>query len=148
MKMAQSNDGPFDLLLTGGTVLNPATGLSQPLDLGVAGERIAAIASNLPRPSAKQVLDVNGCYLTPGLIDFHIHSYWGAGLRDERFGNTQPRHVPSAMACKHAVRSLGLDKLDLDDGRTRLVHACHTPARHRLQGEQRHGCGAVACGGG
>jgi dihydroorotase len=75
--MPQSSDGPFDLLLTGGTVLNPATGLNQRLDVGVSGERIAAMASDLAHPSAKQVLDVDGCYLTPGLIDFHVHSYWG-----------------------------------------------------------------------
>ena len=67
----------FDLLLTGGTVLNPATGLRQELDVGVAGDRIAAVQSNLPSHNAKRVLDVRGCYVTPGLIDFHIHGYWG-----------------------------------------------------------------------
>jgi dihydroorotase len=67
----------FDLLLTGGTVLNPATGLHQELDVAIANGRIAAIGSNLPRQNAKQELDVRGCYVTPGLIDFHIHSYWG-----------------------------------------------------------------------
>ncbi|HYY25760.1 MAG TPA: hypothetical protein VE689_09735, partial [Candidatus Udaeobacter sp.] len=67
----------FDLVLTGGTLLNPATGLHEELDVGVIGNRIAAIRSNLPRQYAKQVLDVEGCYVTPGLIDFHVHSYWG-----------------------------------------------------------------------
>ena len=67
----------FDLLLTGGTVLNPATKLNQILDVGVAGNRVAAISAGLPRADAKKVLDVAGCYVTPGLIDFHVHSYWG-----------------------------------------------------------------------
>jgi dihydroorotase len=67
----------FDLLLTGGTVLNPATKLNQRLDVGVTGDRVAAIQANLPRASAKRVIDVTGCYVTPGLIDFHVHSYWG-----------------------------------------------------------------------
>jgi dihydroorotase len=67
----------FDLILTGGTVLNPATGVNQKLDVGVAGDRVAAIQANLPRANAKTVLDVTGCYITPGLIDFHVHSYWG-----------------------------------------------------------------------
>jgi len=67
----------FDLLLTGGTVLNPATSLNQKLDVGVAGDRVAAIQANLPRAGAKRVIDVTGCYVTPGLIDFHVHSYWG-----------------------------------------------------------------------
>jgi len=67
----------FDLLLTGGTVLNPATSTNQKLDVGVAGDRVTAIQTNLPRANAKTVLDVTGCYITPGLIDFHVHSYWG-----------------------------------------------------------------------
>ena len=49
---------------------------------------------------------------------------------------------------KHAMGSLRLDEFDLDDGRARLIHAGHTAARHRFQGEQRHCCGAVACGRG
>lgn len=67
----------FDLLLIGGTVLNPATGVNQKLDVAVQGGRIAAITSNLPRTGANKVLDASGCYVTPGLIDFHVHSYWG-----------------------------------------------------------------------
>src|SRR5207237_10122517 len=67
----------FDLLLTGGTVLNPASGLRQELAVGITDGRIAAIQSKLPRENAKKVLDVRGCYVTPGLIDFHVHSYWG-----------------------------------------------------------------------
>ncbi len=67
----------FDLLLVGGTVLNPATNTNQKLDVGVAGDRVTAIQSNLPRAGATRVIDVTGCYITPGLIDFHVHSYWG-----------------------------------------------------------------------
>ncbi len=67
----------FDLLLAGGTVLDPASVLRQALDIGVVDGRIAAIQQSLPRENAKQVLDVRGGYVTPGLIDFHIHSYWG-----------------------------------------------------------------------
>jgi dihydroorotase len=67
----------FDLLLAGGTVLNPATGVNRKLDVAVAGGRIMAIEAGIPRANAKRVLDVAGCYVTPGLIDFHVHSYWG-----------------------------------------------------------------------
>jgi dihydroorotase len=67
----------FDLLLTGGTVLNPATKTNQKLDVAVAGNKVAAIQSNIPRTGVKRVIDATGCYVTPGLIDFHVHSYWG-----------------------------------------------------------------------
>jgi dihydroorotase len=67
----------YDLLLSGGTVLNPATGLRQALDVGVKDARVAALKANLPRAEAKRVIEVPGCYVTPGLIDFHVHSFWG-----------------------------------------------------------------------
>jgi dihydroorotase len=67
----------FDLLLMNGTVLDPVSGRQQALDVGIVGARIAAIQPGLSRDGAKRVLDARGCYVTPGLIDFHIHSYWG-----------------------------------------------------------------------
>ena len=70
-----------------------------------------------------------------------------AGIRDQRFGNAEARHMARAMTGKHAVRSLCLHELDLDDRRARLIHTGYTAARHRFQSEQRHGCGAVACWG-
>ena len=71
----------FDLLLTGGTVLNPASALRQELDVAVKDGRIAALEAKLPRAQAKRVIEVPGCYVTPGLIDFHVHSFWGEPLR-------------------------------------------------------------------
>jgi dihydroorotase len=67
----------FDVLLTGGTVVNPATKTNHKLDVGISDARIAALGPDLPHSGAKRVIDVTGCYVTPGLIDFHVHSYWG-----------------------------------------------------------------------
>src|SRR5581483_12140878 len=68
---------PFDLLLTGGMVLDPGSGLKAQLDVGIEDRRIAAIGPNLRQQEARRSIDVSGCYVTPGLIDFHVHSYWG-----------------------------------------------------------------------
>jgi dihydroorotase len=43
----------------------------------VSGGRIVSIGADIPRTGVKRVLDVTDCYVTPGLIDFHVHSYWG-----------------------------------------------------------------------
>jgi dihydroorotase len=58
-------------------VLNPASALRQELDVAVKDGRIAALEAKLPRAQAKRVIEVPGCYVTPGLIDFHVHSFWG-----------------------------------------------------------------------
>jgi len=67
----------LDLLIAGGTVVNPVTRLHQKWDVGVVGDTIAAMQPDLPRAGAKKIIDASGCYVTPGLIDFHVHSYWG-----------------------------------------------------------------------
>ncbi len=67
----------LDLLIRGGTVLDPGAGLSQRADIGVSDGRIAALGPDLPSDGVGEVLDATGCYVTPGLIDLHTHVYWG-----------------------------------------------------------------------
>jgi dihydropyrimidinase len=43
------------------------------VDVGVQGEKIAAVEPNLPREAARQVIDVAGKYIFPGIIDVHVH---------------------------------------------------------------------------
>ena len=65
---------PYDLLLRGGRVIDPAQGLDGILDVAVRGGRIAAVGKNLPGP-AKETIDVRGKLVLPGLIDTHAHVY-------------------------------------------------------------------------
>ncbi|HZS00368.1 MAG TPA: amidohydrolase/deacetylase family metallohydrolase [Chloroflexota bacterium] len=67
----------YDLLLAGGTVLDPASGRNGRFDVAIRDGRIAAVEPSVAAERAARVLDVRGCYVTPGLIDFHVHSYWG-----------------------------------------------------------------------
>ncbi len=114
----------FDILLAGGTVINPATRTDQKLDLGVTGGRIAAIGANLPRRGAKRVIDATGCYVTPGLIDFHVHSYWGVnpyGCKLDALclatGVTTTMDAGSAGP----VNLLGFRKLVYEQSKTRML---------------------------
>jgi dihydroorotase len=114
----------FDLVLSAGTVLDPASGLRQELDVGIAGERITALGPKLPLENAKEVLDVRGCYVTPGLIDFHVHSYWGVNP----YGfNADPvclaSGVTTAVDAGSAgpVNFLGFKKLVYEQSRTRML---------------------------
>ena len=70
----------YDLLLTGGHVLDPGQGLDGRFDVAVAGGRIAAIEPELPAEEARTVLDVSGegRYVVPGLVDLHTHVAHGA----------------------------------------------------------------------
>lgn len=65
----------FDLLLTGGRVIDPRHSLDALCDVGLRGGRVAAVAPHLPRAAAAQVRDVSGALVLPGLIDLHTHIY-------------------------------------------------------------------------
>lgn len=67
----------FDLLIRGGTVIDPANGRNGPLDVAVKRNCIAAVAPAIPRESAFATIDAGGQYVTPGLIDMHAHVYRG-----------------------------------------------------------------------
>jgi dihydropyrimidinase len=61
----------FDTLIQGGTVVTASDTYRS--DLGIADGRIAAIAADLPRESARTVLSAKDAYVMPGGIDVHTH---------------------------------------------------------------------------
>ncbi|GAA4335313.1 amidohydrolase/deacetylase family metallohydrolase [Pigmentiphaga soli] len=64
----------FDLVITGGRVIDPASGLDAVADVAIAGDRIAAVGKNLA-PRAARRIDAAGKLVCPGLIDLHVHVY-------------------------------------------------------------------------
>jgi dihydroorotase len=67
----------FDLVIFGGRVIDPANGIDGPLDIGISGGVITAVASDLPRNRAKQIYNAGGKLVAPGLIDTHVHVFDG-----------------------------------------------------------------------
>ena len=78
---AAASGQPIDLLLKGGHVIDPKNNVSRIRDVAVAGGRIARVAQEIPAAEAKQVANVSGLYVTPGLIDIHVHVYANTGMR-------------------------------------------------------------------
>ena len=68
----------FDLVIQGGTLIDPAAGIEARRDIGIVGDRVAAVEAAIPTDQAAQVIDASGQLVTPGLIDAHAHLFWGA----------------------------------------------------------------------
>src|ERR1700739_2687285 len=65
----------FDLLLRGGRVIDPASGVDGLKDVAVRNGKIAVVQSDILPTSAREVVDVTGKLVLPGLIDTHAHVY-------------------------------------------------------------------------
>ena len=63
----------FDVLITGGIVIDTATAESRPADVGLVGPLIASVHAPGTREDAGVRLDGGGQFIVPGLIDTHLH---------------------------------------------------------------------------
>jgi dihydroorotase len=67
----------IDILLKGGHVIDPKNGINGVMDIAISNRKIHQVAANIASNQAKQVIDVSGLYVTPGLIDMHVHAFHG-----------------------------------------------------------------------
>src|SRR5262249_1755994 len=72
---ASAQQQPYDLLLKGGHVIDPKNHIDGPHDVAMTGGRIPRVAAQINRDEARKVVDVSGLYVTPGLIDIHVHVF-------------------------------------------------------------------------
>ena len=89
----------FDTLIKNALVYNGLNEKPQEQDIAIQGEKIAAIALNIPESNAKEIIDAEGLSLTPGFIDPHASTGFGyffdraadhklfQGITTEIFGN-------------------------------------------------------------
>lgn len=71
----------YDLVIQGGHVIDPKNNRNGVMDVAIAGGRIALVAPKIAAGSAKRTISAAGLYVTPGLIDVHVHVYAGTGLK-------------------------------------------------------------------
>jgi dihydroorotase len=69
---------PFDIVIAGGELRDPARKVRRKADVAIAGGRIAAIEDRIDTARAMQVIDATNTFVVPGLVDLHTHCYFGA----------------------------------------------------------------------
>src|SRR5215813_1924094 len=71
----------YDLLIRGGHVIDGRNNLSAVRDVAIKDGKIAAVAANIAASRAAKTVDASGLYVTPGLVDIHVHVFQGNTLR-------------------------------------------------------------------
>ncbi len=67
----------YDLLIKNGTLIDPRAGIHACKDVGFVNSSVSAVSDEIPASEAREVLDASGCLVTPGLIDLHVHVFYG-----------------------------------------------------------------------
>src|SRR5437868_12599058 len=67
----------YDLLIKGGHVIDGKNNLTGARDVAIKDGKIAAVAANIAASRAAKTVDASGLYVTPGLVDIHVHVYPG-----------------------------------------------------------------------
>ena len=67
----------YDVVIKNGTVIDPSPGLHAKKDIAVAGGKISAMEDSIPDKDAHDVIEADGLLVTPGLVDLHVHVWWG-----------------------------------------------------------------------
>ncbi len=67
----------YSTIIKGGHVIDPKNKIDAVLDIAVKDGKIALVAPNIDPAEGKQVIDAKNMFVTPGLIDLHVHVFYG-----------------------------------------------------------------------
>jgi dihydroorotase len=69
----------YDIVIKRGHVIDGRNGLDAVRDVGIKDGKITAVAADIPASQAAKTIEAAGLYVTPGLVDIHVHVYTGEG---------------------------------------------------------------------
>jgi dihydroorotase len=85
--MLSASAQEYDLLLKGGHVIDGKNSISAVRDVAIRDGKIAEVAARIDPAKAHKVVNAAGLYVTPGLVDIHVHVYAGTGQRGAYSGD-------------------------------------------------------------
>jgi dihydroorotase len=93
----------YDVLLKGGHVIDPRNRIDAVRDVAVKDGKVAAVAGNIDASQAKKVVDCKGLYVMPGLVDLHVHVFYGDG---PSYSDGQLSVIPDSHSFRSGVTTM------------------------------------------
>ncbi|MDQ0564296.1 adenine deaminase [Rhizobium mesoamericanum] len=107
---AARGDAAFDLLISGGCLLDVVTGLVREADIGIVGPLISSVHAPGSRTDAAKTVNATGTIISPGLIDTHMHIESSMVTPAEYAAAVVPRGVTTIVWDPHEFGNVhGLD---------------------------------------
>lgn len=95
----------YSIVIKGGHVIDPKNNINDVMDIAVKDGRISLIAKNIDAKEGIQVVNAEGLYVTPGLIDIHVHVFYGTNL-DQQYMNGPSSVVPDGFTFRVGVTTV------------------------------------------
>jgi dihydroorotase len=99
------NAQTYNIVIKGGHVIDPKNNINDVMDIAIKDGKISLIAKNIDTKGAVQVVNAAGLYVTPGLIDMHVHVYQGTNL-DQAYMNGPSSVVPDGFTFRVGVTTV------------------------------------------
>jgi dihydroorotase len=128
----------FDIVIKNGTVIDPSQGVHARKDIAIAGGRIALIADHVTDRDTRDVIEAEGLIVTPGLVDLHVHVWWGvAHLAIEADPACVHRGVTTAIDAGSAGANTiaGFNRFVMEQANTRVLAFLHISGMGQLDDE-------------
>lgn len=94
----------YDLLLKNGHVIDPKNSIDQVMDVAVTNGKITKVAKRISEEAALTI-DASDLYITPGIIDIHVHVFAGTE-EDAYIGNSFTSVPPDGFTFRAGVTTV------------------------------------------
>ncbi len=128
----------YDLVIKNGTVIDPGQGLHDKRDIAIAGGKIRAIEEYVSDSNTLDVIEADGLIVTPGLVDLHVHVWWGvAHLAVEADPSCVYRGVTTAIDAGSAGSNTiaGFHRYVMSEAKTRVLAFLHISGMGQLDND-------------
>lgn len=118
----------YDLLVKGGHLIDPKNEIDALRDVAIKDGKVAAVEPNIAANHAERTIDAKGLYITPGLIDIHMHAYATPGHPNEWAGDNSI--LPDGFSFRTGVTTMmdtgSAGWRNFEDFRFRVIDRCQT----------------------
>jgi len=95
----------YNIVIKGGHIIDPKNNIDEVMDIAVKDGKIVLIAKNIDEKDGIQVVNAAGLYVTPGLIDIHVHVFNGTNL-DQQYMNGPNAIPPDGFTLRAGVTTV------------------------------------------
>jgi dihydroorotase len=95
----------IDLLIKNGHLIDPKNEINTTMDIAIKDGKVLEVSKNIRENRAQTVVDAEGLYVAPGLIDLHVHNFYGT-MKDAAYSNGWNSVAPDGFTFRAGVTTV------------------------------------------